>query len=80
MLFFTSDLHLGSDETIKFDNRPFKNSKEFQKKMIKNINKKASKGDIIYILGDFVDCHSDLDDRCVKSLSVVKNSGIKTKI
>lgn len=36
--------------------RPLKNAKVFAKKMIKNWNKQAKRGDVIYILGDFIDC------------------------
>ena len=44
MNFFTSDLHFGSNQTIKMDNRPFKNAKHFEKitlKIIKKLKNKA---------------------------------------
>ena len=72
MKFFTSDLHFGSDETIKSDMRPFKSSKQFEKVTIKKWNKITKKDDIIYVVGDLVDCHSENDKNCVKLLSVVK--------
>ena len=77
MLFFTSDLHFGSDNSIKFNSRPFKNAKSFIRKTIKNWNKFAKKTDIIYVIGDFVDCHSE-NDKSVEHLSIVKK--IKAKI
>lgn len=72
MNFFTSDLHFGSENTIKSDNRPFKNAKVFQKKIIKNWNKTAKKDDIIYVIGDLIDCHSNTNNECVKKLQIVK--------
>ena len=39
MNFFTSDLHLGSNQALKNDNRPFKNAKIFEKFLIKTLNK-----------------------------------------
>ncbi len=78
MIFFTSDLHLGSDNTIKFDNRPFKNSKKFEQYTIKAWNKLAKKNDTIYVIGDLVDCHSKTDDICLKKFLVAKK--VKAKI
>ena len=72
MKFFTSDLHFGSDTSIKFDYRPFKNSKQFITRIIKHWNKVASKNDTIYVIGDFIDCHTDKDNSCLKYLSLAK--------
>ena len=78
MKFFTSDLHFGSDDTIKLDKRPFKNSKIFEKQTIKSWNKVAGKNDIIFVIGDLVDCHSKDNRSCVEKLSLVKK--VKAKI
>ncbi|MBQ7308381.1 MAG: metallophosphoesterase [Clostridia bacterium] len=78
MNFFTSDLHFGSNETIIFDKRPFKNSKDFEKKIIKKWNNLAKKEDIIYIVGDMVDCHLDNKDNSINKLELVKK--IKAKV
>ena len=56
MKFFTSDIHLGDQPTVESDLRPFKNAKIMAKDIIKQWNKQAKKGDVIYILGDFIDC------------------------
>lgn len=77
-MYFTSDLHFGSNETIKFDKRPFKNAKDFEKKVIRKWNKVAKKDDIIYVVGDFVDCHSDSNYKCVQKLQLVKK--VKAKV
>jgi len=78
MKYFTSDLHFGSDETIKFDNRPFKNSKHFERFVIKNWNKDTNINDEIYVVGDFIDCHSQTDNSCVDRLLLAKK--VKAKI
>ena len=70
MKFFTSDLHFGSENTIKSDSRPFKNAKVFQKKILKNWNRTAKKDDIIYVIGDLIDCHSNTNNECVKKLQM----------
>ena len=73
MYYFTSDLHFGDDGTVKFDMRPFKNSKEFDKYVIKTWNKQANKNDTIYVIGDFVDCDKNGNDESWrKTLEYVK--------
>lgn len=52
MNYFTSDLHLGSNEKLKRENRPFKNDKDYYKKQIKAINKKVHLWDKLYVIGD----------------------------
>ena len=78
MKFFTSDLHFGSDDTIKLDKRPFKNSKDFEKQTIKSWNKVAGKNDIIFVVGDLVDCHSSTNNKCLNNFNVIKK--LKAKI
>lgn len=53
MNFFTSDTHFGDNGIIKREIRPFKNFKQFEKKVIKLWNKQAKKNDTIYSVGDF---------------------------
>ena len=72
MNFFTSDLHFGSENTITFDNRPFKNCKHFEKHIIKQWNKTATSNDTIYVVGDLVDCHSQTDNSCLNKLRIAK--------
>lgn len=79
MNYFTSDLHFGDDSTVKFDMRPFKNSKVFDKFVINTWNKQANKDDVIYVIGDFVDCDKDsLDDSWKRTLLYVKK--VKAKV
>ena len=72
MYFFTSDTHFGDDEVLKQDLRPFKNAKQFSKKLIKTWNKQAGKNDIIYVIGDFVDCDGDGYDSWKTAILLVK--------
>ena len=52
MIYFTSDFHLGHENVIKFQNRPFSNVEEMNKVLIINYNSLVKKEDICYILGD----------------------------
>ena len=78
MNFFTSDLHLGSNQALKNDNRPFKNAKIFEKFLIKTWNKQSSKNDTIYVVGDMFDCHMDIKIDLKTQIKFVKK--IKAKI
>lgn len=53
MIYFTSDTHFGHANIIKYLNRPFSNSHEMDKILIRNWNLKVSAKDTIYHLGDF---------------------------
>ena len=53
-IFFTIDLHFGHENVIRFDNRPFNTVEEMDEEMIKRWNTKVGKGDIVYVLGDFI--------------------------
>lgn len=53
MIFFTSDLHLGHANIIRFCNRPFSSVEEMDKTIIENWNKTVGKNDTVYVLGDF---------------------------
>ncbi len=52
-LFFTSDLHLGHANAIKFTARPFVDVDDMNKKLIRNINETVGMRDELWILGDF---------------------------
>lgn len=51
-IWFTSDLHFGHKNVIRFCNRPFTDIKEMGEKLIENWNQCVKENDIIFILGD----------------------------
>ena len=52
--YFTSDLHLGHANVIKYCDRPFASVEEMDETLIANWNAKVHKDDAVYILGDLV--------------------------
>jgi calcineurin-like phosphoesterase family protein len=72
MRFFSSDIHFDDMDTIVNDNRPFKSTKSFDKYLIRTWNKQVKKDDVIYVIGDFVDCDGEGYDSWKKSLHNVK--------
>lgn len=53
MIFFTSDLHIGHANIIKYCNRPFSSVDEMNNGLIKNFNEILTSQDVVYHLGDF---------------------------
>lgn len=53
MLYFTADLHFGSDDILLREDRPFKSIKEFQDYCFNLWNNTLCKNDVLYILGDY---------------------------
>ena len=52
-IWFTSDLHIGHQNIIKFCNRPWKTTDEMNESLINNWNSVVGKDDIVFNLGDF---------------------------
>ena len=50
--FYTSDLHFGHANIIKYCNRPFENADDMNEALVKNWNDKISYEDEVFILGD----------------------------
>lgn len=53
MYFFTSDLHIGHQNIIKYCQRPFKDIDDMNESLIRNWNKVVRNGDLVYHIGDF---------------------------
>ncbi len=51
--FFTADTHFSHGNIIKYCNRPFESVKEMNDELIRRWNRKVSKNDTVYHLGDF---------------------------
>lgn len=52
-IFFTSDLHFGHQNIIRFCNRPWKTTDEMEEALIENWNSVVTDDDIVFDLGDF---------------------------
>lgn len=52
-IFYISDLHFGHQNVIKFDNRPYANTDEMDRGMIRKWNDRVGKDDDVYVVGDF---------------------------
>jgi calcineurin-like phosphoesterase family protein len=52
-IYFTSDLHFGHANSIKFDNRPFRDLDHMHRVLINNYNSVVPESGVCYILGDF---------------------------
>lgn len=52
-IFFTSDLHFGHKNIIKFCNRPWDTTEEMDEALITNWNSVVGDNDIVFDLGDF---------------------------
>jgi len=52
MIYFTSDLHLGHANVIRFQDRPFADVDEMNEALIANYNEVVGPDDTVYILGD----------------------------
>lgn len=50
---WTSDLHFGHENIIKYCDRPFKDVEEMNSKLIENMNKRVKPEDTVFFLGDF---------------------------
>lgn len=69
-VFFTSDLHFGHENAIRFDNRPFKSIEEMDTELIRRWNEKVGKGDLVYVLGDMIwKTRNDTAEALIKSLN-----------
>lgn len=79
MIFFTADSHfsLVDESIIPRDFRPFKNLEEMNESIIKIWNEQATKDDIIYHLGDFLN-YNCIDKQNYKEyLQLVKKINAK---
>ena len=52
--FFISDLHFGHENILRFDYRPWDTVDEMDDALIDRWNRKVTKDDHVYVLGDFV--------------------------
>lgn len=55
MIYFTSDTHFGSERTLNYSKRPFKNIFEMDTTLVNNWNNIITNNDRVFHLGDFGD-------------------------
>jgi calcineurin-like phosphoesterase family protein len=59
-IFFTSDLHIGHANVIKFSNRPFRDVEHMHQSLIKRFNAVLTDHTVLYVLGDVGICGSEM--------------------
>lgn len=64
-----SDLHIGHANSIKFDNRPFKDLNHMHDVLANNYNNTVNDGDICYFVGDMGFAKSDILKNWMKRLN-----------
>ena len=70
--FFTSDIHLGHANIIKYSNRPFANVAEMDEAMLKTINETVGPRDFLYILGDVSFAKPEYTKQMIKRMNGIK--------
>lgn len=68
-VFATSDLHFGHAKIIEYENRPYKDVDEMDKKLIENWNDIVKEKDLVYILGDFSWYNGENTNKILKKLN-----------
>ena len=53
MIYYTSDLHLGHEKIITYENRPFGDVEDMNERLVENWNAVVKPEDTVYHLGDF---------------------------
>ena len=53
MNYYIADLHLGHENVLRHDGRPFENAGQMNAELIRRWNDRVSDSDHVYILGDF---------------------------
>lgn len=71
-LYFTADWHIGHENVLKFDNRPFKDLDDMHESLVKNFNQYVPKHGVTYFLGDMGLCSHGLLKSVIKQLNGTK--------
>lgn len=69
MDYFTSDMHFGHENIIRYCGRPFETVDEMNNEIIKRWNKTVSSDDTVYVVGDVFLCGSQKGGEIVKQLN-----------
>jgi calcineurin-like phosphoesterase family protein len=71
-IFFTADLHIGHENSIKLDKRPFKNLEDMHRGIISNFNKQVPADGVTYFLGDVFTHGSEITKAVITQLNGIK--------
>ena len=71
-VYFIADLHLGHENCLRFDNRPFSSIEEQDEIIIQNWNNRVHRNDEVWILGDIGFYRVDKIVRILNNLNGVK--------
>lgn len=71
--YFTSDLHFGHANIIKYCNRPYASAESMDENLITNWNMTVQHGDKIWILGDVFFCQADRAKQILSRLNGEKH-------
>jgi calcineurin-like phosphoesterase family protein len=52
MIYYIADLHIGHENVLRFDARPFADVTEMNETLIRNWNERVTDADTVYVLGD----------------------------
>ena len=69
--FFIADTHFGHSNSLGFDHRPWNTIEEMDEEMIRRWNRKVTKQDHVYVLGDFAYRNKNSITNYVKRLNGV---------
>ncbi len=67
-VFFTADQHFGHNNISVYADRPFKNTAEMDNYMIWKWNEVVGRGDVVYVLGDFIWRSGEYADAIINQL------------
>lgn len=71
-VFFTSDWHIGHQNSILFDDRPFKDLNHMHEVLVNNYNASVQEDDIGYFLGDIGLASSETTKKVIERLNGTK--------
>ena len=71
-VFFTSDWHINHANSIKFDQRPFRDLDHMHEVLINNYNASVPKDGLCYFLGDIGFSSSDTIEKVISQLNGIK--------
>lgn len=71
-IFFTSDLHINHDNSIKFDNRPFRDLEHMHKELVRRFNNTVPVNGVTYFLGDVVTHSVEITRQVISQMNGIK--------